>query len=178
MVSNCSLSDSSLRRPQISKTLLCILTNLNNALVWIFLLFLCLPAPLSIFWGLLHEHQLQLISPSPSCSIIFNSLARSGYLSFFSLSFDFTLWYAWLASSQIVNFSFLLLTVSRSRGLVEIRWSVYSSKSQWILSVSFFGTYFELFLYYLFKWSNLNFLHNSQWIILPIQSYLILLFLS
>ena len=29
-------------------------------------------------------------------------------------------------------------------------------------------------IYYLFAWSNFNFLHNSQWITFPIQAYLVL----
>ena len=39
----------------------------------------------------------------------------------------------------------------------------------WSLFVSFSG----LYIYYLFVWSNLNFLHISQWITLPIQSCLV-----
>ena len=31
-----------------------------------------------------------------------------------------------------------------------------------------------LYIYHLFVWSNLNFLHNSQWVTLPIQSCLVL----
>ena len=55
------------------------------------LLFPSLPVPLPILWELFQEHQLQLVSTSPSCSIVclffFNFLARSRYLSLLSLSF-------------------------------------------------------------------------------------------
>ena len=42
------------------------------------------------------------------------------------------------------------------------------------MCVSFSWTGVGLCKYYLFVWSNLNFLHNSQWITLPTQSYLFL----
>ena len=58
--------------------------------------------------------------------------------------------------------------------LVKIRWSVYISKSQRSLCVSFFRTDVGLCRYCLFVWSNLNFLHNYQWITLPTQRYLAL----
>ena len=53
--------------------------------------------------------------------------------------------------------------------LAEIRWSVCMSKSHRSLCVSLSRTDAGLFV-----WSNLNFLHNSQWITLPTQSYLVL----
>ena len=40
---------------------------------------------------LFQVYQLQLVSPSPSCFIVLNSLTRSWYLSLFSLSFNFAL---------------------------------------------------------------------------------------
>ena len=58
--------------------------------------------------------------------------------------------------------------------LDEIRWSVCISKSHWSLCVSFSRTVAGLCIYHLFVWSNLNFLHISQWITLAIQSCLIL----
>ena len=47
------------------------------------------------------------------------------------------------------------------------------SKSQRILFVSFSMTDSGLCICHLFVWSNLNFLHNSLWISLPTQSYLV-----
>ena len=50
------------------------------------------------------------------------------------------------------------------------------SKSHWSLSVSFSGTNAGLRMDHLFVWSNLDFLHISQWISLPTKSCLLLLF--
>ena len=68
----------------------------------------------------------------------FSSLARSRYLYLFSLSFSFILRSTWTAKSTIwqVLCSLLLLTVSRSGRLAEIRWSVCILKFQRILYVS------------------------------------------
>ena len=55
-----------------------------------------------ILWWLCQDHQLQLVSQSLSCSRVFSdSLVRSRYLSFFLLSFNFTLWSARTAKSTI-----------------------------------------------------------------------------
>ena len=105
----------------------------------------------------------------------FNSLARSRYLSFFSLSLRFILWSAGTAKStilQILFFFFFLLIIIRSGFLVEIRWSVCMLKSHRSLCVSRTGA--GLCIYHLFVWSNINFLHISQWITLPTQSCLAL----
>ena len=56
----------------------------------------------------------------------------------------------------------LLLTISRSGRLAEIRRSVYISKSQCSLYVSFSWTDSGFCIYHLLEWSNFNFLHNSQ----------------
>ena len=99
--------------PQISRTLLSILTDLNKAVVgWFPLvhLFPNLLVPLPILWELFQVHQLQFVSPSPSCSIVlFRSLAMTRYLSLFSLTFNFTLWSAGTEKSairQVLVFSF------------------------------------------------------------------------
>ena len=74
--------------------------------------------------------------------------------------------------------SFLLLTITRSGRLAEIRWSVCISKSQRTLCVSFSRTDSGLYIYHFFIRSNLDFLHNSQWITFPTKSYLILYFFA
>ena len=58
--------------------------------------------------------------------------------------------------------------------LVERRWSVCMSKSNTRLCVSFSRTDAGLCIYHFFVWSNLNFLHISQWITLSAQSCLVL----
>ena len=104
----------------------------------------------------------------------FSSLARSRYLSFFSHSFSFILWSAGTAKSTILQVLFFLLINIKSGLLAEIRWSVCMPKSQRSLCVSFSRTGAGLCIYHLFVWSNLNFLHISQWITLPTQSCLVL----
>ena len=69
---------------------------------------------------------------------------------------------------------FFLLIIIMYGLLAEIRWSVCMSKSHRNLGVLFSRTGVGLCIYHLFVWVNLNFLHNSQWIILPIQSCLVL----
>ena len=71
-------------------------------------------------------------------------------------------------------FFFFLLIIIRSGLLAEIRWSVCLSKSYRSLWVSFSRTDAGLCIYHLFVWSNLNFLHISQWITLLTQLYLVL----
>ena len=106
-----------------------------------------------------------------------NFLARSRYIFFFSLSFNFTLWSIGTAKFTIRQvpffffflFLFFLLTIIRCSRLAEIKWSVYIAISQKNLCTSFPITYFWLFIYHLFVWSNLTFLHNSQLIPLLTQ---------
>ena len=101
----------------------------------------------------------------------FNPGARSRYLSFFSLSFSFILLSARTAKSTIF---FFWLIIIRSGLLAKIRWSICMSKSYRSLCVSFSQTDAGLYIYHLFVWSNLNFLHISQWITLPTQLCLVL----
>ena len=99
----------------------------------------------------------------PSLFVFFSPLAKSRYLSFFLLSFCFTLRSTETAESIIWQVLFLLLlTITKSVRLTEIRWSVYIWKSQRILYVSFFSTESGLSIYHLFVWSKLNFLPNFQ----------------
>ena len=104
----------------------------------------------------------------------FNSLARSRYSSLFSYSFNFTLWSTGTAKSTILQVLSFLFIIIRCGHLAEIRWSVCMSKSKRSLCVSFSETDSGLSIYHLFVWSNFNFLHNSQLIILPTQSCLVL----
>ena len=113
------------------------------------------------------------MSPSSS-TVFFNSLARSRYLSLFSHSFSFILWPAGTAKSTILQIFIFLLIIIKSGLLAEITWSVCISKSYRSVYVSFSRTGAGLGIYHLLAWSNLNFLHISQWITLPTQSCLAL----
>ena len=117
---------------QVSRTLLNILADLNNAVVW-----------------MVSTHSFISKSSSPCINplvtvprapitigiiIIFifhsfyNSQARSRYLSLFALSFSFTLWSAGTAKFTILQVFFLLLIIIRCGHLVETRWSICISK--------------------------------------------------
>ena len=104
----------------------------------------------------------------------FNSLARSRYISFFSLSFSIILWLAGTAKSTIFQvlyfFCWLLLGLVFWPRLGDLC----ICQSHMSLCVLFSRTGKELCKYHLFVWSNLNFLHISQWITLPTPSCLVL----
>ena len=138
-----------------------------------FPLVLLFPYPthsVSVLWWPSQEHQLQLVSQSPSRSIVFQFSSKVQVL---ILLFAFFQSYSTVSLDSKVNslasslFSFL--TIIRSCGLGEIRWSVCISKSQRSLCVSFSRTDSGLCIYHLFEWPNFRFLHNSKWIALPIQ---------
>ena len=106
---------------------------------------------------------------------LFNSLARSRYLSHSSHSFSFILWSAGTSKSTILQvFFFFLLIIIKSGLLAGIKWSVCMLKSHRCLCVTFSRTGAGLCIYHLLVWSNLSFLHISQWINLPTQSCLTL----
>ena len=69
-------------------------------------------------------------------------------------------------------FFFFFLLIIKSGLQADIKWSVCMSKSHRSLYESFSWTDTGLCIYHLFVWSNLNFLHISQWITLPTQSCL------
>ena len=107
----CSLSDS--KSPQVSRSRLRILAVLSNAVVWI--VSTRLPTSMS---SRPFSNPLVIVPKSPITigkivtfmfHSFFNSLARSRYLSFFSLSIRFILWSAGTAKStilQILSLSF------------------------------------------------------------------------
>ena len=162
MVFHWSLSDS--KSPQVSRTLLSIQAVLSNAAIWI-----VSTRPPTSKSSRPFNNPLVIV-PNATNTIgtivtfmfhrFFNSLARSRYLSFFSYSFSFILWSAGTAKSTILQNIFFLLIIIRSGHLAGIRWSVWTGAGSCI--------------YHLFVWSNLHFLHISQWIIFLTQSCLAL----
>ena len=102
----------------------------------------------------------------------FNFLPRSTYLSFFSHSFRFILLSAGTAKSTTLQILFFRCWLYKVWSLAWIRWSVSMLKSHRSLCVSFSRTGAGLCIHHLLVWSNLNFLHISQWITLPTQSCL------
>ena len=173
MVFHWNLSDS--KSPQISRTRLRILAVLSNAVVWI----VSVRPPISKSSRPFNNPL--VIMPNAPITIgtivtfmfhsFFNSLARSLYLSFSSLSFRFILWSAGTAKSTIWQILFFFFV---DYFLAGIRWSLCMLKSHRSLCESFSRTGTGLCIYHLFLWSNWNFLHISQWITLPTQSCLAL----
>ena len=162
MVSHWSDSKS----PQMSRTLLSILADLNNVVVWMVStcpLISKSPSPfINPLVTVLRPPIIISLNVTQTFHGFFNSVARSRYLSFFSLFFDFTRWSADTAKSTIrcVLFFFLfffLLIIKSSGRLAEIKWSVCVSKSQRSVCVSFFRGDSGLCIYHLLLWSNFNF---------------------
>ena len=175
MVFHCSLSDS--KSPQVSRTLLSILAILNNVVIW--MVFTRSPTSKS---SSLFSNPLVIV---PNAPITIGIIVTFMFHSFFQfpnkvevliLFFIFFQFYSVVRrDNQVDNFaSSLFLLIIRSGLLAEIRWSVCMSKSHKSLCVSFSRTGAGLCIYHLLVWSNLNFLHISQWITLATQSCLVL----
>ena len=112
---------------------------------------------------------------SPSCSIVFQFPWKVEILILLFIFFQF---YSLVSrDSKVHNFAnSLFLLIIRSGLQAEIRWLVCMSKSHRSLCVSLSRTDAGLCICHLFVWSNVNFLHISQWIPLPTQSCLVLYF--
>ena len=148
MVFHWSLRDS--KSPQISRTLLSILANLNNIVVWMVSTCPIICKSFNPFTNLMGIFPAAPITIGITVTFIFHSffftsVARSRYLSLLSLSFNFTGWSGWTAQStiwKVLFFFFFLLTFTRPGRLAVIRRSVCLSKSQrslcfWFSFVSF-----------------------------------------
>ena len=141
MVFHYSLNDR--MSPQVSRTFLSILANLNKAVVWMVSIHSLISSSSSYafpsHWGLFQVHQLQLVLLSPSCSTGFLVLWQGPST---CLSFCF-LWFSLSTrteKSSIQQVLFFLLIITRFGLLATIRWSVCISKSQRILCISFSWT--------------------------------------
>ena len=161
MVSHWSLSDN--MSSQVSRTLLSIL-DLNHAVIRI--------APSCSLISEFSCPFTNLLGIVPSATITIGITVIFVFYSFSNpfqslvtyLSFRFLLFLLCGALFGMFFFFFFFLTITRYGRLTEIRWSICISKFQRSLCVSFSRTDSGLSIYHLFVWSNLNFLHNSQWI--------------
>ena len=149
MVFHWCLSDS--KSPQGSMTLLRILTDPTNAVVW--MVSIC---PLIFKSSNPFINPLVTVPRAPIITCItvtfmfhsfFHSLVRSRYLSFFSLSILFCDHPGQL-SLQCCKFSFSRTIIIRSDRLAEIRRSVCMSKSQRSLCVFFKTDVFIIILFW------------------------------
>ena len=170
MVFHWSLSES--KSPQVSKTFFSILAVLNNAVVWV----VSTRPPISKSSSLFSNTLVTV----PNAPIIIGKNVTCMFHSFFQfpskvevliLLFTFFLFYSVVSRDSK---STVMLIIIKSGLLAGIRGSVCMLKSNRSLCVSFSWTYAELCIFYLLVWSNLNFLHISQWITLSIQSCLAL----
>ena len=93
----------------------------------------------------------------------FNSLAMSRYITFFTLSFNFTLWLSKFIILQVLYFVDYYNVWSSGWDLVICC----ISKSHWSVCFSFSRRDAGLCIYHLFVWSNLNFYYRPKWITLP-----------
>ena len=111
MVFHWSLSDS--KSPQVSRTLLSILADLNNTLtVSTYLVIFKSSSPcISPLVTVLRAPITSGIIVTFMFYSLFNSLVRSRYLSLFSLSFSFTLWSPGTAKSTILQVIYFLLII-------------------------------------------------------------------
>ena len=116
MVFHWSFSDS--KSPRVSRTCLRILAVLSNAIVWI-----VSTRPPTSKSSRPFNNPLVIVPNAPITNgtivtfmfdSIFNSLARSRYLSFFSLSFRFILWSAGTAKSTILQILFFCCCLRQS----------------------------------------------------------------
>ena len=154
MVFHWSLSDS--KSPHVSRTRLRILADLSNAVVWI-----VSTRPPTSKSSRPFNNPLVIVPNAPITigtivtfmfHSLFNSLARSRYLSFFSLSFRFILWSAGTAKSTILQilFFFFMLIIMRSGLLTGIGWSVCMFKSHRNLYESLLLFYSFAFFFFFF----------------------------
>ena len=147
MVFHCSLSDS--KSPHVSRTFLSILANLNNAVVWMVSTRPLISKSSSSFINPLVTVPRAPITIGINVTFMFHSFfcspARSSDLSFFSHSFNFTLWSAGTAKSTLLLFTFFKFIPSflPSRwvflfiSLFVFKFIFYSFRSHFFLCVFF-----------------------------------------
>ena len=159
MVFHWSLSD--YKSPQVSRTLLSILVNLNSSIVWMVCTCILISNSFSLFTNPSVTVPCTLIVIGITVTFMFHDF----FSSHFSPSFNFTQWPAKMAKSLIRQVICFSLTITKSGCLL--------SKSQRILCILFSRMDSRLCIYHLFMWSNLNFWHSSQLITFLTQSCLL-----
>ena len=166
---------------QVSRTLLSILADLKNAIIWMISTSPLISKSSSPFTNPSRIVQNVPITIGITVTFMFHSFflvpKQSPGTYFIFQIFVFFQFYSvvcWYSKFNNSAGSLFLLTITRAGHLAEIRGSVYISKLQRNLRVPFCWKYSVFWLYNLFVWSNLDFLHNSQSIALPTQLCLVL----
>ena len=160
---------------QVSITILRNLASLNNAAVW-----MVSTCPLISKSSIPFTNPVKIVPSVPitvGITVTFIDFLVIYQCVDIHLSFLFLLIFPcglpWRQNQQFGRPSFFFLTMTKSSQTAEIKWSVCISKFQRSLCVLFSKTDSRLCIYYLFVWSNFNFLHNSQWITFPTQTCLV-----
>ena len=126
------LNDS--KSPQVSRTLLTIQADLNNAIVWMVSTLPFISKSSSLFINPLVTVPKIPITVGIIVTFMFHSffisLEKSSYLSFFSFSFNFTLLSAGTGKSTILQILIFFKIIFWSGHLTEIKWSICMSKYQ------------------------------------------------
>ena len=170
MVFHRSLSDN--KSPQVSRTLLNILANLNNPVVWIVSIHPLISNSSSLLskcanynWYHHYTHVPQLFL------VLWQGLSTCFLFPFLWFSICSLLWWK---SPLYSGFSLFFLIPTRPSLQARIGWSICISKSQRTLFISFSRTDSNLSIFHLIVWLNFNFLHNFQWITFLTQSCLVI----
>ena len=161
MVFHGSLSDS--KSPQVSRTLLSIIADLNNAYFQVF------QSRYQSFGDCIERTSYNWYHRQLHVTKFFQLSCK---FQIFIYLFAFLQFYPVVNQNGKVHYStdpFFCCWLSLGLIVRDLR-SVCISKSQRILCISCSRTDFSLCIYNLFVWSNLNFLNNSQWITLPTLS--------
>ena len=165
MVFRWCLNDS--KSLQVSKTVFSILTDLNNAVVWIVLNRPPISNSSSHFsssWELFLTLQLKLVWTSPSYPTVFLILCQVSSIRLF-LSF---LWFSLCCPTRRPNllckkFVFFLLLIPRYGILISIRLSVVFLLFFFKIQENILRLFlYDVFWYHFVVWMNFNFLYISQ----------------
>ena len=154
MVFHWSLSDS--KSPQVSRTRLRILAVLSDVVVWI--VSTCPPTSKS---SRPFKNPLVTVPNAPITigtivtfmfHSLFNSLARSRYLSFFSLSCRFILWFTGTAKSTILQIIFFFFFCRLLWGLVF--WPGLGDPFVYQSPIGVYASYYYYYYYYYYYHSK------------------------
>ena len=175
MVFYWGLSDN--KSPRVSMTFFSILADLNNVVVWMVSTHSLISKSSSPFNNPSMTVPRVPIINCVNVTFIFHSVFQflSNVLVFILLLNFFLFCSVFSRDSQVYNsanfiFGWILLDLIVSPSLDALL----VCQNPIGVCVSFSGTAAGLCIYHLFAWSNFNFFHNSEWITLPIQSFLVL----